>query len=133
MQQFTGARFASLFATPVLEHVWPDGPELNAALRDAILAQAQRHPGTERTNVGGWHSESGTLDFCGSAGTRLIRHMGEMTEEATRRLYAAFGQPLAPANWTLSAWANVSWRGHSNTMHTHPGATWSGVYYVDDG
>ena len=30
-------------------------------------------------------------------------------------------------------WANVSGPGHSNQMHSHPGALWSGVYYVDTG
>lgn len=56
-----------------------------------------------------------------------------MTEEATRRLYASFGSQSEAADWVLSAWANVAWPGNSNTMHTYPGATWSGVYYVDHG
>jgi uncharacterized protein (TIGR02466 family) len=30
-------------------------------------------------------------------------------------------------------WANVNRSGHSNEVHSHPGAYWSGVYYVDDG
>jgi uncharacterized protein (TIGR02466 family) len=30
-------------------------------------------------------------------------------------------------------WANVSQAGASNQFHTHPGAFWSAVYYVDDG
>ena len=33
----------------------------------------------------------------------------------------------------LSTWANVNRTGDFNQMHTHPGATWSGVYYVDAG
>jgi hypothetical protein len=59
--------------------------------------------------------------------------MHEMIEEATRRLYAEFGQPAQPTNWRLSVWANINQRGDFNQMHTHPGATWSGVYYVDHG
>jgi len=59
--------------------------------------------------------------------------MHEMIEEATRRLYAEFGRSPQPASWMLSAWANVNRYGDFNQMHTHPGATWSGVYYVDDG
>jgi uncharacterized protein (TIGR02466 family) len=113
--------------------VWRDGPEINAELRECILEHARKHPGTEQTNLGGWHSESGSLTFCGSAGVRLLQHVIEMTEEATRRLYAEFSRPPEPASWTLSAWANISWSGHSNSLHTHPGATWSGVYYVDHG
>jgi uncharacterized protein (TIGR02466 family) len=59
--------------------------------------------------------------------------MHAMTEEATRRVYAAFARPPERQSWILSAWANVNHRGDSNNLHTHPGATWSGVYYVDQG
>ncbi len=133
MKELQAARSARLFATPMLEHVWADGAELNVALRAAILAEAQRHPGDARTNVGGWHSQVGRLEFCGAAGERLVRHMIDMTQEATRRLYAEYGRAPEALEWVLSAWANVNGPGHFNTMHTHPGATWSGVYYVDDG
>jgi hypothetical protein len=133
MRELDGAQFGSLFASPLLEHVWSDGPALNVELRDSILRHAERHSGMEQTNIGGWHSVPGTLDFCRASGARLIQWIGAMTEEATRRLYACFGRQAERASWTLSAWANISWQGHSNTMHTHPGATWSGVYYVDHG
>ena len=59
--------------------------------------------------------------------------MREMTEEATRRLYIAFSRPPEALSWILSAWANIAWQGAANTMHSHPGATSSGVYYVDHG
>lgn len=133
MRELESARFGRLFATPLLEHMWSDAKELNAQLRHSILEQARLHPGTEQTNVGGWHSETGRLEFCGPAGERLVAHMRDMTEEATRRLYASYAHPPEPLSWILSAWANVNRRGDSNNMHTHPGATWSGVYYVDDG
>src|ERR1700751_3589491 len=108
MRELEGARSGSLFASPLLTHRWADGPELNAQLRDSILQHARRHPGTELTNVGGWHSEPGTLEFCGNAGQRLIRHMNEMVKEATLRLYAKFSRPPQPSSWTLSAWANIN-------------------------
>jgi hypothetical protein len=103
MRELEAARFGNLFATPVLSHVWADGTELNGQLRESILEQARRHPGDARTNVGGWHSEPGTLEFCGYAGTRLIRHMDEVVKEATHRLYAEFSRTPQPASWTLSA------------------------------
>ncbi len=133
MRELEKARFGRLFATPFLEHLWSDGPELNVHLRESILEHARRHPGEQLTNIGGWHSDTGTLALCGSAGQRLLRHMHEMTEEATRRLYAQFARPPERLGWTLSAWANVNRPGDFNNMHTHPGATWSGVYYVDHG
>jgi hypothetical protein len=42
----------------------------------------------QRSNVGGWHSEVGRLEFCGDAGRRLAGHMFEMADEATRRTLA---------------------------------------------
>ncbi len=133
MRELEGARFGGLFATPILSHKWADAAALNAPLRAAILSHQGRHSGTALTNVGGWHSEPGTLEFCGDAGRHLLRHMDAMVKEATLRLYAEFSRPPKPASWTLSAWANVNRRGDFNQMHTHPGATWSGVYFVDHG
>jgi uncharacterized protein (TIGR02466 family) len=127
------ARFGKLFGSPLLEHFWADGAELNAQLRQGILEHSLRHPGDERTNLGGWHSEVGGLEFCGSAGKQLIHYMHLMTEEATHRLYKEFGRPPERNEWVLSAWANVNRKNDSNTTHTHPGATWSGIYYVDSG
>ena len=34
--------------------------------------------------------------------------------------------------WTANMWANINRSGHGNEYHSHPGAFWSGVYYVDD-
>jgi uncharacterized protein (TIGR02466 family) len=59
--------------------------------------------------------------------------MHEMANEASARLYAQNGRQPEPLTWTLTAWANVNRRGHYNNSHTHPKATWSGVYYVDNG
>jgi uncharacterized protein (TIGR02466 family) len=42
------------------------------------------------------------------------------------------GQPVNP-DWRVNVWANVNRQHHSNEFHTHPGAYWSGTYYVDDG
>jgi uncharacterized protein (TIGR02466 family) len=133
MREIENVTFANLFATPLLAHVWADGAELNEQLKDRILEHARKSPSKDLTNVGGWHSETGRLEFCGQAGERLVAHMREMTEEATLRVYAGFGKSPERLNWTLHAWANVNAAGDFNKMHTHPGATWSGVYYVDTG
>ena len=125
--------FGNFFATPVVSQMLTDGAALNAQLRASILEHERTHPGVELTNFGGWHSETGRLEFCGAAGERLIRHIHEMIGETTRQLFASFTRPLTPMNWTFSAWANVNRKGHFNQVHTHPGATWSAVYYIDHG
>jgi uncharacterized protein (TIGR02466 family) len=133
VREIEAARSASLFASPLLSHVWSDAATLNPLLSASITEHARLHPGTALTNYGGWHSDYGRLEFCGSAGEQLLAHMHEMIEEATRRLYVEFGQQPQETQWRLSVWANINRRGDFNQVHTHPGATWSGVYYVDHG
>lgn len=133
MPELANATFTHLFPTPFMSHVWSDGTELNEALRPPILEQVAKTAGVTKTNVGGWHSEAGQLEFCGQAGRRLIRHMYEMADEATRRTLAECNQPNRQMRWTLTAWVNVNGPGGFNRIHTHPGATWSGTYYVDTG
>jgi uncharacterized protein (TIGR02466 family) len=133
MPELASAKIANLFATPLLAHVWSDGETVNADLRERILAHEQANPGEAKTNVGGWHSETGQLEFCGDAGRRLVRHMYEMADEATRRVLTEFGHAPRPFRWTLHAWVNVNRTGDFNRVHTYPGSTWSGTYYVDTG
>lgn len=134
---FSKAKFAHLFPTPFMSFVWPDGAELNEELRPQILEQASRFRGLQRSNVGGWHSEVGRLEFCGDAGRRLAGHMFELADEATRRTLAEApptrGMPGWTIRWVLHAWANVNGPGDFTQYHAHPGSTWSGAYYVDTG
>lgn len=131
--ELASAKTSNLFASPLMSHVWSDAAELNDALCERILAHEKVSRGVPYTNVGGWHSEIGQLDFCGDAGRRLIRHMYEMADEATRRVFMDSQQPVKPVHWTLDAWANVNRAGDFNRTHTHAGTTWSGAYYVDPG
>jgi uncharacterized protein (TIGR02466 family) len=134
---FSAALYGHLFPIPFMVHVWPDGPELNEELRPRILEHAARAAGVQRSNAGGWHSETGRLEFCGDAGQKLVRHMHEMADEATSRTVAETPSPSNMGRWTfgwtLHAWANVNKPGDFNRPHTHAGSTWSGTYYVDTG
>ena len=133
MAELSGVKHTNLFATPLMSHVWADAAELNGELREQILAHERAATGEHKTNVGGWHSESGQLEFCGDAGRRLIQHMYAMADEATRRVLTEFGHAPRMLRWTLYAWVNVNRDGDFNHVHTHPGSTWSGTYYVDTG
>lgn len=133
MADVRSARFTNLFATPLIAHVIDDAAELNAELTAQVLAHRAASAGERKSNEGGWHSEAGELEFCGDPGRILRRHMYELADEATRRVLAEAGQPLRSMRWTLDAWANVNEPGDFNRVHTHPGCTWSGTYYVDTG
>lgn len=133
MPDFSKVRHQNIFATPLLAHVLEDGAELNGVLREKILTHEAQSGGIAKSNQGGWHSDTGQLEFCGDAGRRLVRHMLAMADDATRRVLAEHRQPIRPMRWTLYAWVNVNRNGDFNKVHVHPGSTWSGTYYVDTG
>ncbi len=130
---FAEARYVNLFATPLITYVLADVTELNALLRQRILAHQSESPGTSKSNRGGWHSDVGELEFCGDAGRSLIAHMRALADEATRRVLAEYREPASAVQWKVFAWANVNRAGDFNKLHVHPASTWSGTYYVDAG
>jgi uncharacterized protein (TIGR02466 family) len=133
MAGLESAEFVGLFTSPFMSYLWPDSDALNKELRQKILAHERDDPGSgkSKSNVGGWHSETGQLQFCGDAGKALVERMIALANEATQRTLA--GRACPPFTWTLEAWANVNRVGDFNRMHAHGMSTWSGTYYVDDG
>jgi uncharacterized protein (TIGR02466 family) len=125
--------FVNLFPSPYASYLWPDAEPLNKELRQKILAHERESPGhgQSKSNVGGWHSSAGQLQFCGDAGKALIQRMVAFTNEATQRTLA--GRKIEDFSWQIEAWANVNRAGDFNRMHIHGMSTWSGTYYVDDG
>jgi uncharacterized protein (TIGR02466 family) len=133
MSIMADVKYTNLFGSPLVARVWEDAASLNEALQEKIFAHEAATAGLDRTNAGGWHSESGQLEFCGDAGRQLVRQMYELGDEATRRVLTEYGHKPRPMRWTLQAWVNVNRSGNYNKVHTHPGSTWSGTYYVDPG
>jgi hypothetical protein len=72
-------------------HKWANSAALNSELRDAILSFEAKARSIPRTNVGGWHSEPGKLEFCGAAGAMLMERMYAMGNEATPVDFARMG------------------------------------------
>jgi len=130
---FAEARLTNIFTTPLVTYVLKDAADLNSSLRERILARQLENPGVNKSNRGGWHSEVGELEFCGQAGQRLVAHMREIGDEATRRVFVENREPVSPVRWKVFAWANVNSDGDFNKVHVHPASTWSGTYYVDAG
>ena len=130
---FSDLRFASAFASPLFTQIWQDAAEFNPALRETVLAHEAASLSIAKSNLGGWHSETGQLEFCGEAGQRLLNYAAALASEATTRVLTGFQQESSEFRWTVEAWANVNRSGAFNKMHVHPGSTWSGTYYVDTG
>ena len=121
-----------LFSTPIMEHWWEDSDELNKQLCSIILEKEKTSPGAKMSNVGGWHSEGDLEKWGGAPGQRPIERIGETVDRATLEYYTMF-HGREPIRWRVTLWANVNRSNEYNKGHVHPGATWSGVYYVDAG
>jgi len=113
-----------LFATPVLVEEVRE-PDLAKELEEVILARRAEHPGLQRSNVGGWHSDDGFLQWGGEPARRLLDKVFELANSAT----VAKGADTA-FKWFAQGWANVIEAGASNAPHVHPGCFWSAVFYV---
>ena len=120
-----------LFCTPLIEVRLPGADALVAALKATILERRAASPGVRRSNIHGWHSDIGMLDWGGEAAIALARETMQVCGRFTSDVNAAQGQ----SRWEMGMemWANVSPAGASNQMHAHPGSFWSASFYIDDG
>ena len=118
-----------VFPTLVAAVDTPDAASRNTELRERILARRAAAPSMQASNSGGWHSDREIGEWGGPRVAEVLAMARSVANELTRHRN---GQAVAPA-WTVSAWANVNGPGDSNFCHYHPGAFWSGTYYVDDG
>ncbi len=124
------AQVIGLFDTPVIVDELPNAAAVNAALKPLILTRRAEAPGVTISNIGGWQSDHDVADWGGEPLQYLLRHVFALASAHCVDIVS----PGAPRHqWATDIWANVSPPGASNQMHTHPGAYWSAVYYVDDG
>lgn len=118
-----------LFATPVAALEVPNAAARNAALTAIILKRREEISSVQASNAGGWHSDREILIWGGQPVVEIL----DMAKELANRLTAdRNGAAVRPA-WSVMAWANVNGPGDANICHYHPGAFWSGAYYVEDG
>jgi uncharacterized protein (TIGR02466 family) len=117
-----------LFYTPLLRFRVHD----HEALDEALLAEGERlrggSPGVSKSNRGGWHSAGNLFDDPAPA-IQTLRDAARLSVmEATRSVT----QKVDPGSLDtkIFAWMNMNPTGGFNAPHTHPGAHWSGVYYV---
>lgn len=119
-----------LFDTTVVVDELPNAAELNEALLEIINKRRKQSRGVTLSNVGGWQSDRQMLQWGGEPAARLL---GRIIQAADRFTVDVASTGAARFRWVGEMWANVSPQHSSNQYHTHPGAFWSAVYYVDDG
>lgn len=127
---FPTAQAATLFDTPAIVDHLPGADELNVSLSKAILAQRDKSKGLSISNVDSWHSDLRMIGWGGEAAMTLLHHIIRTVDYFTVDVKA---QEKPRYRWFPEMWANVTLAGGSNQYHSHPGAFWSAVYYVNDG
>src|ERR1700751_2083744 len=122
---------AITFGTPVSSYLWPDSDAFNAALSDVIFQKEKADRGIARSNIGGWHSQTDLFLWDADCVRTLKDRVTSCALDMTR--VVTTGEGKRKINLQMYCWANVSRRGHYNSVHDHAGTTWSGVYYVSGG
>ena len=121
-------RYEKLFSTPVLRYRVPDAEALNTALLTEGARMRAASDGAQKSNRGGWHSEGNIFAERAACFGRLNDIAREAVYDATERVGAK--TPREELDMRISGWMNANPTGGFNAPHTHPGAHWSGVYYV---
>lgn len=119
-----------LYPTPVILYDLDNAEPMNAALTQIINAKRSADVGLQRSNYGGWHSNVDMMVWSEQEARIILNTAIKQIAALTADIH-----PLGKRDFNFDAqmWANISGPGHSNQMHCHPGALWSGVYYVDVG
>lgn len=121
-------KYEKLFATPVLRYQVPDAETLNAGLMAEGARMRAVSDGLDKSNRGGWHSAGNIFAEEADCFAKLSEIATEAVFDATYRVGAK--TPREELNLRVSGWMNANPTGGFNAPHTHPGAHWSGVYYV---
>lgn len=124
------ARLEHAFATPIFSYSLPNADRLNFNLLELILAREGAMPSRSKSNQGGWQSSDDVFCWDHAAIRALSGYLKCALDLASARVAVP---PNLRTEYQLSGWAAVNRRGHYNTPHLHPMATWSGIYYVDPG
>lgn len=121
-----------LFSTPII--VSPDAidPALAREWAAALVAESERTPGVQRSNVGGWHSAP-DLSTRPKSGA-LMQVIWDGVRDAVDTLGASRGKGVGKSfRFALQAWGMVMRRGDYVMPHHHAAAHLSGVLYLDAG
>lgn len=122
--------FKQVFPTVMMERTLDDVLPLNDRLRQIVLDRERTTEGLKASNVGGWHSSADLLDWAEPE----IKVLESAIMAAGRDITATMLPPGIDGDIEVKVyggcWANVIRDGGYNKIHNHPGAVWSGCYYV---
>ena len=105
-----------------------DDEALNRELLGELERMRGNSKGVKKSNRGGWHSEGNLFD-CDLEAVERVKHAAR---EVVYELTSKVTSKVEPTDFDLKlfGWMNANPTGGFNAPHSHPGAHWSGVYYV---
>lgn len=121
-------RVESLFPTPLVISEVADAAALNVALLAEIAERRRHEPGIQRSNRHGWHSKLDLFERAEPAHRDLAEGLSRLVVQATEQMVP--GADFTTLDMECEGWVNVNPTGGYNGPHDHPGAFWSGTYYV---
>ncbi|MBJ3762103.1 2OG-Fe(II) oxygenase family protein [Maribius pontilimi] len=121
-------KYEKLFSTPLFRFRVPDAEALNRDLLETGSRLRSETDGVKKSNRGGWHSSGNLFDDAAPDVQKLKALAEKAVLDATGQVTAKVDP--GSLGLKLFAWMNANPPGGFNAPHTHPGAQWSGVYYV---
>ena len=102
---------------------------INRELATMLLKKAETAKSVSVSNLGGWQSDSHLPEWGGEPTDLILTALKELIAKVT--IYKEDNTFKRGAiDWKINGWANINKNGNANKAHTHPGAYWSAVYYV---
>lgn len=128
----TNVQYQGLFETPLITAQMNNASTLLPALRKVIDDRQLAQNTQSRSNIAGWQSDTDMLQWGGEPardlGIQILQLLGRFTTDIGQT------DPNKPRfEWSAEMWANVNPTGGAHESHTHPGALWSAVCFVNSG
>ena len=122
-----------IFPTVMMQRTLHDVLPLNDRLREIVLGRERANEGLKASNVGGWHSSADLLEWPEPEISVFEAAIMAAGRDITANMLPPGIDGEIDVKVFGGCWANVTRDGGYNKIHNHPGAVWSGCYYVCTG
>jgi uncharacterized protein (TIGR02466 family) len=123
-----------IFPTFLMRRNLEKAKPLNARLRQIVLEmEIKQDGGNNSSNVGGWHSSPDLMEWDYDEIRDLNRVVLETGADLACSMMPGSYEGDCQIKYYGGCWANLLRHGGYNRIHNHPGAVFSGCYYVSCG